>query len=96
MAKTGIIRHSLHEMYTPMLISNSQIRLVKTPRAGIFYPLKGVGETVRQGDVLGRVMGTLEGEMLSELTAPADGVVFARHAYPLTYQNTVLFRIVTP
>jgi predicted deacylase len=52
---------------------------VRNERAGIFRPAVRLGERVRRGAVVGRVVDVL-GEPMETITAPADGIVFGlRH-----------------
>jgi uncharacterized protein len=47
---------------------------LNSPAEGMWYPSVAVGESVREGQVLGRI-GDLFGDTLAEITAPHDGHV---------------------
>ena len=67
---------------------------VRTGKAGLFEPAVSVGEEVERGRILARIIDTYEGEVIEELTAPVDGIVFFMHGEPLTYADTAVFKLV--
>lgn len=67
---------------------------VRTTAAGLFDSLVSVGAEVERGQILARIIDAYEGEVMEELTAPVDGIVFFMHGEPLTYSNTAVFKLV--
>ena len=67
---------------------------VRTGKAGLFDPSVEVGAEVEQGQILARIIDAYEGEVMEELRAPVDGIVFFMHGEPLTYSNTAVFKLV--
>ena len=49
---------------------------------------------VSEGDLLARILDPYEGCVREEVRATCDGVVFFRHADPLIYADTVVFKLI--
>ena len=45
-------------------------------------------------ELLARIIDCYEGEIIEELRAPADGIVFFMHGEPLTYSQTAVFKLI--
>ena len=45
-------------------------------------------------DAIPRIIDCYEGEIIEELRAPADGIVFFMHGEPLTYSQTAVFKLI--
>ena len=61
---------------------------------GIFESVVNVGDEVERGQLLARIIDCYEGEIIEELRAPADGIVFFMHGEPLTYSQTAVFKLI--
>lgn len=61
--------------------------------AGIFIKEKNHGELVNKGDLIGRIVSPLTGDVLKEVTAPGDGWLFTIREYPLVMEGTLTGRI---
>lgn len=94
MRKQGIAEYRGHDGYLSQVVRDVDMVSVRTARAGLFEPLVEVGAEVEQGQVLARIIDAYEGEVIDELTAPVDGIVFFMHGEPLTYSNTAVFKLV--
>ena len=55
--------------------------------------MTNVGERVRQGQKLAYILDACEGEIIEELTATVDGVIFHENDKPMVYANTALIKI---
>jgi len=53
-----------------------------------------VGSEVYAGQLPARILDPLEGEVLEELRAPTDSIVFFAHSEPLTYANTTVLKLI--
>lgn len=90
----GVCEYHAHPGASPLVFDGSRLRTVASERGGMLYRRVAVGESVRQGDVLARVLDPFTGETLQTLTSPADGAVFFAHTHALAHQHTRLFQIV--
>jgi predicted deacylase len=95
LAKIGAIRTDIFEGYKTNLIEQSAITLVAAQQAGIFEARHPVGEFVKKGDLLGKIFDSLDGSLREKLYAPVDGMVTCRYHYPLIYQNTIAYRMIS-
>lgn len=94
MHKQGMLEYHGHDGYLSQVVRDVDMISVRTAGAGLFDPLVEVGAEVEQGQTLARIIDAYEGEVVEELTAPVDGVVFFMHGEPLTYSNTAVFKLV--
>ena len=67
---------------------------IRAMSAGIYESKVRVGDVVKKGQVLAHIINPLEGEVVEELTAPEDGVVFFDHKEPLVYARTAVLKLV--
>lgn len=95
MQRVGIISHfaSAHPDYNSQVIRVSDLTSVKAPVAGIFYRLKTARDEVRKDDLLARIIHPIDGDVLAEIRAPENGVVFFAHNQSLTLQDATLYKI---
>ncbi len=94
MNKQGILQYHGHDGYVSLVVKDGDMVPVRTGRAGLFDPLVTVGTEVERGQILARIIDAYEGEVIEELLAPVDGIVFFMHGEPLTYSNTAVFKLV--
>lgn len=92
--RKGIVKYSGKAGYAPDVIEESHLVSIQTGAAGMFEPEVEVKTQVSEGDVLARIRDPYEGCVREEVRATCDGVVFFRHADPLIYADTVVFRLV--
>lgn len=60
---------------------------------GMYVPENCIGLEVTQGQKLGIIIDALRGEILEEVLAPADGLVFSQRSYSVVYPGTELARL---
>ena len=94
LSKEGIVDYRGHDGYISQVVEDTQMAAVRTKTAGLFESLVKVGEEVEAGQILALVTDPYEGEVLEELRAPVDGIVFFAHNDPLTYASTAVFKLV--
>ena len=92
--KVGVISYSGKAGYVPDVIEESHLVSIQTSSAGIFEPDVEVKTLVSEGDLLARILDPYEGCVREEVRATCDGVVFFRHADPLIYADTVVFKLI--
>ena len=56
--------------------------------------IKKPGQSVERGDVLGEIVHPYEGEVISKVTAPTDGVIFFAHTLPTVMENVIVCKII--
>lgn len=78
---------------SPRVLYPRQVRVTTAGHSGLFVSRVRPGQTVQKGQVLGEVVDPVEGEVLEDVTAPGDGLLFTLREHPLTYAGTLLARI---
>ena len=76
------------------IIDEDDMMNVKCSAAGIYRAMKKCGDEVEKGDLLAQVVHPYEGTVISEVRAPADGILFFAHESPLVMENTVVFKMI--
>ncbi len=95
LAKIGAIQTDIFSGYATNIVTQESITLIPAQRAGVFEPRQAVGSFVQKGDVLGKVFDALDGSLKEKLYAPVDGLVTCHYHYPLIYQNTIAYRMIS-
>lgn len=96
LAKVGAINNThIFEGYATNIMTQDAITLVPAQHAGIFEARQPVGEFVKKGDLLGKIFDALDGRLKEKLYAPVDGMVTCCYHYPLIYQNTIAYRMIS-
>lgn len=90
----GILRYTSHSGYIASVIREDDLTSVKTDMPGIFSRHVEPGEEVYRGEVLASITDPMEGEVISQILAPTDGIVFFAHNTPLVMEGTVIFKII--
>jgi predicted deacylase len=79
--------------HAPLVADDDNVLYLNAETSGLFVPAVAHWNAVRKGDLLGRVVAPLRGEVLSEVRSPVDGVLFTLREYPLVYEGSLLARI---
>ncbi len=93
MHKTGVIEHKIFNAYESNTINQNNLQVVKAKKSGIFIPKETAGTYVIKGQVLGLIVHSLEGEIISEIKASCDGMITCSFSNSLILENAVAFRI---
>lgn len=95
MKNRGIISTEILGGYESDVLSETEdIIPVRTPAAGFFVSKVKVGFEVSKGDLLAEIHDPFTDEIISEIYAPASGVVFFMHSTPMTYSHTAVFKLI--
>lgn len=70
-----------------------EICYLNAPRGGIYIADAKAGDNVKKGQIIGRLVSPLTGEVLEDVTAPAGGWLFTQRTYPLTASGSLMGRI---
>jgi predicted deacylase len=54
-----------------------------------------LGIYVKKGTSIGKIVSPLTGEVLEEIEAPKDGLLFTMRAHPVVYKGAIMARICT-
>lgn len=94
LTRMGILHYNSHSGYIASVIREDDLTSVKTDRAGFFRRIAKPGQEVARGDILAEIIEPGSGELVSQIQAPTDGIVFSAHAEPLVMERAVVFRLI--
>lgn len=94
LTRMGILRYTSHSGYIASVFHEEELSNVKNDKPGIYCRHVNPGEEVHRGQVLASITDPLEGETISEILSPADGIIFFAHNAPLVMEGTVIFKII--
>lgn len=60
---------------------------------GLFLPSVKHWEELKKGDLVGRIVDPLSGEVLDEVLAPVDGILFTIREYPIVDEGSLMGRL---
>lgn len=94
MKEMGIWSGSTQPVRTPVISGNPQdVIFLNSCRPGVFIKEVSHGSHVETGEVIGRVVDPLAGEILYEVTAPDQGWLFTLREYPIVEEGSLIARI---
>jgi len=94
LTRMGIIRYHSHNGYIASVIREEDLTSVKTDQAGFFRRAVNPGEEVARGDLMATIIEPGTGEILSQIMAPTDGIVFFAHSQPLVMERAIIFKVI--
>ena len=92
--KTGILKYKVLFGYESAVITNSDVEVIQTSKSGIFIPSKKVGSHIQKDEVIGKIIHSLEGEVIHRIISPCDGLIACSYKNGLIFENAVAFRII--
>ncbi len=78
----------------PQVVTSEQLVSIQAPHAGILIVDAHPGEHVDKRQVIARIMHPYEGKVVATVKSPVSGVVFFARNKSITFQNTILFRLI--
>lgn len=94
LTRMGILRYNSHSGYIASVIREEDLTGVKTDRAGFFIPGVSIGQEVQRGDQMATIIEPGSGEIVSQILAPTDGIVFFSHSRPLVTERSIIFKVI--
>jgi predicted deacylase len=79
--------------HAPLVADDGNVHYLNAETSGVFVAAAAHWNAVRKGELLGRIVSPLRGDLLSEVRSPVDGVLFTLREYPLVYEGSLLARI---
>ena len=89
----GIVHWPHHRGYRATQLGEQALVPVPTTTGGVFCPLVKLGDVVREGIEIARIVDPLRATLRETLYAPSEGVVFYEARTPLVNQGTLAFQI---
>lgn len=94
LSQSGILRSEAVPGFKSKILDDKDFTVVSATCAGFFYKIKSAGQDVRKSEILAKILDPYTGEILSEITAPKDGIIFFAHSKPLIMEKTVAFWVI--
>lgn len=69
------------------------VAFLNATTSGVFITELHNDTTVQKGQLIGQIISPLTGDVLSDVKAPCDGLLFTLRAYPMVYEGSLLGRI---
>ncbi|MDD3252150.1 MAG: succinylglutamate desuccinylase/aspartoacylase family protein [Lachnospiraceae bacterium] len=94
LTRMGILRYTSHSGYIASVIHEDDLTNVKNDLPGLYRRHMEPGQEVHRGDVLASIIDPMEGEIISQILSPTDGIVFFAHHAPTVMEGTIIFKII--
>ena len=88
----GEIPQNIHH---PIDSSTGDVYFINANYSGVIISSLRHGTRVKMGDVLCKIVNTLDGTTLEEVVSPVDGLLFTMRSYPIVYEGSLIARIFT-
>lgn len=93
MSKTKIIDYKVLNGYESSVTTREDIEIVQTPKSGIFIATKTIGSYVVAEEMIGKIVHSLNGEVIHRFFAPCNGMIVCSYKNALIFEDAVAFRI---
>ncbi len=93
LSATKILEHKVLLGYDSNILTDADIEIIKTPKSGIFVPTKKVGSSVSKDEMIGKVIHSLEGDVIHRIFSPCEGVITCVYKNSLIFENALAFRV---
>ena len=94
LARMGIIHYNCQGGYISTVMQEEEMLSIKADDAGFFHQIVGTNEEVHRGQKLAYIIDPMDGRVISEVTAPTDGIIFFVQEQPMIYQNVVIYKMI--
>lgn len=94
LSRMGLVKYKCLGGAMGVTINEDDMMNVRSPSAGIYRSVCEIGSETSKGDVLAQIYHPYDGEVIGEITAPVDGIVFFAHNKPLIAERELAFKIV--
>lgn len=94
MHKLGIWRGRQKEVRKPIISRNpDDVSYLNASIGGLFLPIVKHGAKLKKGERIGQIVDPLCGEVLDEVKAPVDGMLFTIRDYPIVDEGSLMGRM---
>lgn len=94
LTRMGIIRYQLHPGYIATVIDEEELVSVKSTASGVLHKVCTINQEVARGDLLAEILHPYNAEVLAEIRAPFDGIVFFANTEPMAFENSSIFKLI--
>lgn len=94
LTRMGIIKYNCHNGFIATTLEEETLMPIRADVSGIYRRFKEPGDEITFGDLLAEVVDPIEGEVISQIIAPSDGIIFFAHRKPLVIENCTIYKII--
>ncbi|MDF2869994.1 MAG: Succinylglutamate desuccinylase/aspartoacylase [Anaerocolumna sp.] len=94
LTRMGIIKYNCHNGFIATTLEEESLMSIRADVSGIYRRFKEPGEEVAFGDLLAEVVDPIEGEVISQIIAPSEGIIFFAHRKPLVIENCTVYKLI--
>ncbi|MBD3841208.1 MAG: succinylglutamate desuccinylase/aspartoacylase family protein, partial [Campylobacterales bacterium] len=88
-----ILNYHIYNSFASSVISNKDIKTMKTPKSGMFTSFKNPGDHVNKGDIMGKIIDALTGEIIHRFKSPENGMITNIYSNALIIENAIVYQI---
>ncbi|MBU0720324.1 succinylglutamate desuccinylase/aspartoacylase family protein [bacterium] len=92
--KNRIIDYKVLNGFESTITTKEDVEIIKTPKSGIFIATKQIGSYVIKDEMIGKIVHSLNGEVIHRFFAPSNGMIVCGYKNALIFEDAVAFRIV--
>lgn len=81
------------EPKTPIISQDGEVGFVNAEAPGIFVPCVKHWRNVQQGQMIGKILNSLDGKVEQEVRAPIHGMLFTLREYPVVSCGSLIARV---
>ncbi len=94
MKEMGIWKGEVKKPRKPIISRDpDDVSYLNARKGGLFVPEVRHWEKLRKGELIGRILDPLRGEVLDEVTSPVDGILFTIREYPVVDEGSLIGRL---
>lgn len=93
MTVNEILKGEVAGVYNSHVFEDRDLLSVRPQKSGIYKSMVPVQSKVLKGQLLAYILDASEGEVIEELHAPCDGIIFFEHDKPLVYADTAVIKL---
>lgn len=94
MQSLGIWTGEVNAVRKPIVSKDPEdVSYLNASVGGLFLPSVKHWEELKKGDLVGRIVDPLSGEVLDEVLAPVDGILFTIREYPIVDEGSLMGRL---
>lgn len=96
MKNLGIWSGKTNKVRKPILSRNpGDVSYLNAGVGGLFIPKVHHWEKLKKGELIGHIIDPLRGEILDDVTAPIDGILFTIREYPIVDEGSLIGRLLS-
>ncbi len=96
MGRLGIWTGDVPKVKEPIVAydaNGEDVCYLNAPCSGIYIKEKPHGSLVKEGELVGKIINPLSGEVMADIKAPENGMIFTVREYPVVEEGSLMGRI---